>query len=258
MKSISLMMFIVASTIFTFYSCSNSLDEEDFSTSNNLNTKVYSSKIEEAKALAVPIEDLDNIPQNIKGKRAAAVILSKYISLNDSIYSLDISVEEAKKLGVTENFYYEIVNDLEKSNEAIKEATKNGEKLILPDVKKEAEDYSNGKLSINSTVTRSGNNGKNQYGSIVTNGNEEGTDAFIPTIDKTYVLFTCRTNAAPIPVYTCKTYIFGGWNSKIKAGTLFTNTEIQVPLAASGSSLAASLYFQTTDSNGGSCNWVAK
>lgn len=115
-----------------------------------MKAKVYSSKIEEANALAVPVEDLDEIPQNVKEKRAAAVILSNYVSLNDSTYSLDISAEEAKKLGITEDLYYEIVNDLEKSNEAIKEATKNGEKLILPNVKKEAEDYRNGKLSISS------------------------------------------------------------------------------------------------------------
>lgn len=88
-------------------------------------------------------------------------------------------------------------------------------------------------------------------------GNEEGMDTFLPTINKIAVTFTCRTNAAIAPVYTCKTYIFGGCNVKYKAGTLFTKTNIIVPLAASGSSYSANLYFKTSDSNGGSCHWVA-
>lgn len=60
-----------------------------------------------------------------------------------------------------------------------------------------------------------------------------------------------------VATYTCKTLVMETWNAKIGTGSLFNNTNIIVPLAASGSSLCASLYFSTTDSNGGSCVWIA-
>lgn len=94
-------------------------------------------------------------------------------------------------------------------------------------------------------------------GTISTNGTEFGSDSFMPEITKTHVLFRCRTAAVLTPVYTCKTYVFGQWNSQVSTGSLFTTTEVKVLLAASGSGLTAVLNLVTTDSNGGSCNWTA-
>ena len=48
----------------------------------------------------------------------------------------------------------------------------------------------------------------------------------MPTIDKTAVKFTCRTNAAIAPVYTCKTFVFNNWNSEIKAGEFKQQVQI--------------------------------
>lgn len=136
MKQIFLMMLAVSSAVFVFTSCSKSSDEPV-----NLSERAYASEEEEAKALAVPVEKLKDIPQHLRAARAAAVILSSYVTLKDSTYTLDISAEEAAKLGVTEDLYNQVKKDLDKSNEAIKKATKNGEKLNLPDIKKQAEEY---------------------------------------------------------------------------------------------------------------------
>lgn len=77
-------------------SCSND-DSNDYEGDNSVKLKSYSSQIEEAKALALPVDEINSIPNNIKNKRAAAIILSNYVSIKDSLYSLDISKEEAQK-----------------------------------------------------------------------------------------------------------------------------------------------------------------
>lgn len=236
-------------------SCSND-DSNIQEEKNSVKIKSYSSQIEEAKALALPVDEINSMPKNIKDKRAAAVILSNYVSIKDSLYSLDISKEEAQKIGVDADLYTSILEDLQNSNKAIKEARLQGKDIPLPNIKEEYKEYRQS-FQVQPALTRSGNNGRDQYGSISTNGTEEGVDYFMPTIDKTSVKFTCRTNAAITPVYTCKTFVFNNWNSEVKVGSLFKNTDITVKLAASGSSLTAKLCFATTDSNGGSCSWVA-
>ena len=247
--------FILALFVGVLTSCSND-DSCIQKNPNNIKTRAYSSQIEEAKALALPINEVNSIPKEIKDKRAAAVILSNYISIKDSLYSLDISEKDAQTIGVDADLYNSVLQDLKNTNKAITEARLHGEKVSLPNVKEESKKYRMSK-EVPQALTRSGNKGKNQYGYISTNGTEEGTDAFLPTSDKSSVKFTCRTNAAIAPVYTCKTFVFGGWNAKTKVGTLFTNTDVVVKLAASGSNVTAKLYYATTDSNGGSCNWVA-
>ena len=106
----------------------------------------------------------------------------------------------------------------------------------------------------NTTSDEGANNTENN---TETDGNSEGNDFFMPTNQKSNVLFTCQTKVALIPVYTCKTYVFNTWNSGIATGALGTRTEVKVLLAASGSGLTAKLCFATTDSNGGRCNWRA-
>ena len=182
--------FIIASCLI---SCAN--DDTNIQENNkSVKTKAYSSQVEEAKALALPVDEINSIPKSIKDKRAAAVILSNYVSIKDSLYSIDISKEDAQKLGIDADLYTSILQDLELSNKIIKEARQKGEKLVLPDIKEEAKKY---RISnqIPQVITRFGNNGKNQYGSICTMGNEEGMDTFLPTINKIAVTFTCLSVA---------------------------------------------------------------
>ena len=136
MRFFLLIVLAVSSAVFAFTSCSKSSDELV-----NLRERAYASEEEEARALAVPVDKLNDIPKHVRDARAAAVILSSYVTLKDGIYTLDISAEEAAKLGVTEDLYNQLKKDMDKSNEAIKKAIKNGEKLNLPDIKKQAEEY---------------------------------------------------------------------------------------------------------------------
>lgn len=85
----------------------------------------------------MPVDEINSIPNNIKDKRAAAVILSNYVSIKDSLYSLEISKEEAQKIGIDADLYISILEDLNNSNRAIKEARLQGKKISLPNVKEE-------------------------------------------------------------------------------------------------------------------------
>ena len=115
---------------------------------------------EEAKALALPVDEINSIPNNIKDKRAAAVILSNYVSIKDSLYSLEISKEEAQKIGIDADLYISILEDLNNSNRAIKEARLQGKKISLPNVKEEYKEYRQS-LQVQQAHMRSGNNGRN-------------------------------------------------------------------------------------------------
>lgn len=145
-------------------SCSND-DARHQANTESVKTRAYSSQDEEAEALALPVEEVSNIPKNIKDKRAAAVILSNYVSIKDSLYSLDISKDDAQKIGIDTDLYMSVLKDLENANKAIKEARQRGENIDLPDIKKEYQKYKKTDKVSHST-TRSFNNGRNQYASI--------------------------------------------------------------------------------------------
>lgn len=230
-------------------SCSQ---DDELPTVNPENSNTILTEQEEAIKLATTVNELRILKPEVKAQRKAAILLSEYVSLNGDEYSLDISLEEAKSLGISADMYNKIVSDLEVSNTAIKNAIKNGNQVELIDIKKAAKAYKN-KNYVEVTTTRS----SSQSGRISTDGNEFGTQSFYPDYSKAKVRFRCRTGAALAPVYTCKTFVFQAWNAKVATGSLFTTTQVDVPLAASGSSLCADLYFQTTDSNGGSADWEA-
>lgn len=60
-------------------------------------------------------------PESLEAQRAANMILIKFIRLdkNDERYYLDISCEDASKLGVPEAFYDRAVQDIETTNRYI-------------------------------------------------------------------------------------------------------------------------------------------
>lgn len=64
--------------------------------------------------------------------RKASIILSEFVTLKGNQYVLNISMEDAKKKGITEVQYKKVVKDLEDSNQAITKALQEGEKLELP------------------------------------------------------------------------------------------------------------------------------
>lgn len=119
-----------------FISCANGSSNGQ-ENNNSVRTRTYSSKTEEAKALALPIDKVSSTSKKIKDRRAAAVILSNYVSIKDSLYVLEISKEDAQKLGVDTDLYMSVLQELKRTNKMIKEARQRGENITLPDVKEE-------------------------------------------------------------------------------------------------------------------------
>lgn len=125
-----------------FISCTNGSSNGQ-ENNNSVRTRTYSSKTEEAKALALPIDKVSSTSKKIKDRRAAAVILSNYVSIKDSLYVLEISKEDAQKLGVDTDLYMSVLQELKRTNKMIKEARQRGENITLPDVKEEHKKFMN-------------------------------------------------------------------------------------------------------------------
>ena len=96
-----------------------------FSCKNNTQTEQLGMSPEEAKQLTTELQE----------HRKASIILSEFVTLKDNQYILNISMEDAKKKGITEELYQKVVKDLEDSNQAISKALQKGEKLELPNPK---------------------------------------------------------------------------------------------------------------------------
>lgn len=100
-------------------------------TNNSVRNRVYASEAEEAKALLLSVEELRQMPKEIRIKRAAALALKNYAFYKDSVFYLNISKEDAKKLGVDEDLYEEIIEGIKDTNKQIKECNAKGEKIII-------------------------------------------------------------------------------------------------------------------------------
>lgn len=225
--------------------CSMDTSEESMNSSQQLLTKVNKEDSLEAY--------LNSLSPEAKEHREASMKLADYLEIENDLYVLKISKKDAQKLGISSDIYNKILKDLDITNKEIRKIRQNGGKIDLLDIKKEKEKF----IRHNSITVRSGNQGRDQFGSISTLGQEEGHDYFYPEYDKSDVEFRCYPTTAPTPIIVCKTEVFGGLNSVSYVGNPFTFTLIPVCLAASGSNLCAKLSFSTTDSYGGKCDWFA-
>lgn len=253
-KSILCLSFLCVSIIFS--SCSQ---DEDILNSNPLSkTDLPSrSEIQESKDLAMPSYELSLLSEEVKQKRAASIILSDYIVLENNQYKLEISEKDAQKLGIKPYLYESIKNDILSTNEAIQEIMDNGDPIELCDVQAISKAYKKGELNQSDSADKYS---RVAYpsGNITTSGQEDGTASFKTEYEHTKVLFRCRTNAAPTPIYRCTVKAWGETKVGSKIGNVITTTEITVPIAASGSGIVAGLTFATSDSNGGYCFWQAQ
>lgn len=93
----------------------------------------------EADSLFITVEELKRMTPEVKEKRKAAIILSRYISRKGDTYSLDISKEDALRLGVKEQIYDEIRRDVENTNSTIRQLMADGTDMALTDIRMEAE-----------------------------------------------------------------------------------------------------------------------
>ena len=111
------------------FSCAK--NEPTSQTNNSVRNRVYASEAEEAKALLLSVEELRQMPKDIRIKRAAALALKDYVYYKDSVFYLNISKEDAKELGVDEDLYEEIIEGIKDTNQKIKECNAKGEKIII-------------------------------------------------------------------------------------------------------------------------------
>ncbi len=185
---------------------------------------------------------LENAPYHPKTQVEANFILRNYIILLQNSYSLKLSIEEAHKLGISSEQYSNAIDEVSNTNKLIKEAMINPKyEMQLTDPQTAIENQD--KWPINNTRSSM------PSGSLSTSGQEFAQEGFFAPVGMKGVVFVCRTNAALLPVYTCKTNSLNTWKIKTAVGTLGTNTTVTVPLAASNTN--AGVYFSTTDSNGG-------
>ncbi|WP_164110501.1 MULTISPECIES: hypothetical protein [Sphingobacterium] len=160
------------------------------------------------------------------------------LRLENNRYSIDLTKEQAKGLGIPLNQYQFIINELKTTNEliAIAEKEPNNEIELFDPKTLTAEMFQ--------TLPS---------GVITTSDQSEGTNGFFAPHAMGKVRFRCRTNAALTPIYVCRTYSSGAWQSKTATGSLLTVTEVIVNLYVSNDNVAVG--FRTSDSNGGSAAW---
>lgn len=120
---------IVLSLFAVFIASSCAKSDTPFQPNNSVRNRVYASEEEEAKALLLSVEELRQMPKEIRYKRAAALTLKDYFAYKDSAFCLNIDKEEANALGVDEELYNVILKDLNETNHLIKIYNAKGEKI---------------------------------------------------------------------------------------------------------------------------------
>lgn len=88
-----------------------------------------------ADELGLTVDKYNDLTPEVRRLRAAAIKLSSYVTLKDSTYSLDITREEAEKLGISGADYDYQCQELEKTNKAIKQMNARGETVEMLDIK---------------------------------------------------------------------------------------------------------------------------
>lgn len=96
-------------------------------------------EIDEANSLYLPVEELGSFTEEMKARRRANIILMEYLVPRDSFYAIDISEDEAAKLGVAPEYYRAALKDIERADSARKESIKQGIPVeeTLPDFREE-------------------------------------------------------------------------------------------------------------------------
>lgn len=236
-------LFILASVLIPiFYGCSSDMSESPRS-SEALDVK---AKITEDRQIK---ERLDKF----KEKRYYNTLASPYLKLSEyGLYILDITQEDAEKIGIPKEAYKQIKTEIEETNENIRSLKVDGQDVETPNpqdpkYKKETQvliqELNKGltPLYYSKPTVLSGR--------LTSNGQEKvysGT-VWAPG-DIKAVRFKCQAAAAITPMFTCATYSSGSWQQKTKVGILGA-AELIVPLYVSNDYI--NLQFQTTDSNGG-------
>lgn len=119
--------------LLSFPSCTQ--DADLVYTSVDSGVSVHSeAEIQQAKDLAIPVSELDNLSEDVKQKRYASILLSEYIVLDRNQYKLDITEQRAQELGIDKSHYELIKNEISSTNKVIAETLEGGDPIELCDV----------------------------------------------------------------------------------------------------------------------------
>lgn len=103
--------------------------------------------------------------------------------------------------------------------------------------------------------TSDGMGGTLPSGNISTDGQEQRSATFWAPPITNFVRFTYRSLAALLPGVTVQTKSLGSWKSASGTANPVTYKTLDVGLYASN--VQVTVTYQTTDSNGGACQWQA-
>ena len=117
------------------------------------------------------IPELSNLPEEVKQKRAVAMILSDYVVLEGSQYRLDISEQDAQKLGVAPHFYKMIKNEILSTNAVIRKTLENGDSIELTDIQAVSKAYKNGEFKLYDSSDKYSRVVSNKQGDKMTENN---------------------------------------------------------------------------------------
>ncbi|MDE6090602.1 MAG: hypothetical protein K2G41_07845 [Duncaniella sp.] len=206
-----------------------------------------------------------SIPENERPlafeRRKAAQIVGEYIVLSDNQYSLELTQQEAEKLGVRDTIYDIVLKEINDINKFVTEQMEKGDTLSLPDIQASLKRYKNPEIQYkpetfkSKRLSRAGS--MKAAGRLESFSNEPVQATFKAVSGTTEVVFWCVPKVAIFPIYVCSVSAFGATNSKTLISAIGCNRTTSVTVPASGSDVIATVEFRTSDMNGGYCSWTA-
>lgn len=200
------------------------------------------------------LENSENTETLLNKTIKYSLMARDYLVLSENKYDLTLTKEDALNLGIPENEYLRMLKEIKIANEKIQEWIDSNKVFTLTDPQM------NSQMDCDIQYVRLKTRGREISdtdtiikGNIVTEDQKVGIDGFFALIGVTTVTFTCRANAALTPIYNVTTEAFGQTNAGGGIGVIGRNSVFVVPLAASN--VPASVTFQVSDDNGGSCAW---
>ena len=175
--------------------------------------------------------------------------IDKFIVMEDSQYVITASLEDALRLGLTEQEFDEVSREIEKGNAMIAETIdyyskcEDVKSITVVDLNKTP------KYEEQDVVTRADTTVIMPSGTIYTMGKEKQSHVFWAPIPMNYVSFDGYSYTALLAVMTYTTNSFGAIFMGSKIGNYGGPTLVQV----GASNTICTVTFQTTDSTGGKC-----
>ena len=189
-------------------------------------------------------------------KTVMAYKLAEHITLADSLYTIDITKEEAEKMGISKEVYAQCYHDILVINEEVSKikGCKNHD-IHLLDYKKFVKENKGVENAF--FYSLKAKKKEPQRGLITTTSGDWGYTTFFPNIFHSKVEFLGYSNAAILSVVTCSVEQWNNVHSGTASGIMGQPLQIVLNLFVSGSGVSAKLGFKTADSNGGSTTWRA-